>query len=721
MKKVILEIEGMSCSGCASSLEKYLNKQDGVINANVNLVMQQALIEYEDKLSIKDLEKFVAAAGFKSLGEFKEKKEEKEKNFKILYFFIPLAIIVLYISMASMFNLPNINDSYKPITLLILVIPFLIYGFDIFKSGFKNLIHKSPNMDTLVTLGVISSLGLSLYSLIMVLNNNLEYMNSLYFESVAIIIFFVKLGRMIDAKSKNKTKEAIQELVQITPNDALRKNKDKEEVITIDEVKKGDILIAKPGMKIAVDGVITKGESHFAEAFITGEALPIRKNPGMEVVAGSINIDGYIEYEAKRIGKDSTISEIVHLVVEATNTKTKTERIADKICSYFVPIVMLIAIITLISYLILGNPFSLALTRFVTVLVVACPCALGLATPLAIVVSLGKSAKNGILIKTSEILETASKVDTVIFDKTGTLTYGNLKIASINNYSSLSDNDLIKLIGSIEANSNHPIALTFTNYMKEHNLEKLEVESFKTIEGIGVEGEIDGKRILVGNNKIFKKLRLGNKYQDKELELTRDANSIVYIIVEKEIYGLIGVKDIVRSESSEVVTELMKMGKEVIMLTGDNKDTAKIIADSLNIKQVIASCLPSEKTKVIKDLLIDKKLVMMVGDGINDAPSLKTATIGVGVGSGTDIAANSSDVILLNDDLKKIITLFKISFKTRKIIKENLFASFFYNICMIPIAGGLLATFNITMTPMFAGIAMTLSSLTVLLNSLRLK
>ncbi len=728
MKKIILEIEGMSCSGCAVALEKYLNKQDGVINASVNLVMAEAMIEYDEKLKVSDLERFIKEAGFKSLGEFKEKKEVKEKSFKVLFIFIPLAILILYISMGSMIGLPSIpyldmekNTLSYGISLFILTIPFLIYGFDIFKSGVKNVIHKTPNMDTLVSLGVIASLGLSIYSLVMIINNNLEYMHSLYFESVAIIIFFVKLGRMIDNKSKGKTKEAIKELVEITPNDALRKNKDKEEVITIDEVKKGDILIAKPGMKVAVDGVIVKGESHFAEAFITGESTPTKKGVGEEVVAGSINIDGFIEYEAKRIGKDSTISEIVHLVVEATNTKTKLGRMADKICSYFVPSIILIAVITFIVYLILGNSISLSITAFATVLVVACPCALGLATPLAIVISLGNSAEKGILIKNSETLETIGKIDTIVFDKTGTLTYGNLKISCINNYSSLSDNDLIKLIGSIEAKSNHPISSSFLNYMEENNLEKLEVENFKAIDGIGVEGEIDGKRILIGNNKLFSKLRLGNKHEEDEHLLTKDGNSIVYIIVEKEIFGLIGVKDVVRNESLEVISELTKMGKEVIMLSGDNKETSEIIANSLNIKKVIAGQLPKEKTKVIKDLINDHKLVMMVGDGINDAPSLKTATVGVSVGSGTDVAANSSDVILLNDDLLKIPKLIKISTRTIKIIKENLFFSFFYNVLMIPLAVGAFKGLGISMNPMFAGIAMTISSITVLLNSLRLK
>ena len=731
MKKIILKIGGMSCSACSSGLEKYLNKQGGIVSASVNLVLGEALIEYEDNLTIETLEKFVKEAGFESLGIYDGKEEEKKDNGKILLVIYGiLALVVLYISMSHMVHLPvipflhmmNYPINYA-VCLLVLTVPFLIYGRDIFKSGVKNILHKTPNMDTLVSVGVFASLIYSIFSTIMILldNDTMVYIESLYFESCAIIIYFIKLGRYIDGKSKEKTKEALKELVQITPTKAVLKRDDKEVEVTIDEVKKNDILICKPGMKIAVDGTIVSGETHLDEAFITGESVPALKSINDKVIAGSINIDGYIEYKAEKIGKDSTISEIVRLVVEATNTKAPIQRLADKVSGYFVPAIIVIAILTFIFYLIFGNTFSTSITTFVTVLVVACPCALGLATPLAIVVSEGMCAKNGILVKNSETLENAHKIDTICFDKTGTLTYGNLKISKIFNYSKYKDSELIEKVASIESKTNHPISKAFETYIQEFNLKICEVDSFKNISGIGLEGLVNNKKIYVGNSKIFNKLKLKNTFEKDEKYLSNLGNSIVYVIEENNVIGLIGVKDVVRENAKETISKLKKLGKDIIMLTGDNEDAANIIANTIGIKNVVANVLPQDKTKVIKDLIKNGKNVMMVGDGINDAPSLATANIGVSVNGGTDIAADSSDVILMNDNLEKIISLISISKKTISNIKQNLFWAFFYNICMIPIAIGLLRNFNIVMNPMVAGFAMTISSLTVVFNALRLK
>ena len=728
MKKIILKIGDMSCSACSSGLEKYLNKQDGIISANVNLVLANAMIEYEDNLEIKDLERFIKEAGFKSLGIYKGEEEEKKVSKTPLIVFGILALLILYISMSHMLYLPSIpflNMEKYPINysifLFILTIPFLIYGFDIFKSGIKNLIHRTPNMDTLVSLGVASSFIFSLFNMIMILLGNKMYVENLYFESCAIIIYFIKLGRYIDKISKSKTKEALKELVQITPSMALLKVNNKEKEVSIDEVKKNDILICKPGMKIAVDGVITSGKSYIDESFITGESIPVKKTIDDKVVAGSINVDGYIEYKAQKIGKNSTISEIVRLVVEATSTKAPIQRIADKVSSYFVPSVMFIAFITFILYLIFNIPFNEAIISFVTVLVVACPCALGLATPLAIVISEGVCAKNGILVKSSETLENANKVDTIVFDKTGTLTYGNLKISKIYNYSNYSDEELIKKVASIETKSTHPIKNAFINYIEERNIKLDEISNFKNISGIGLEANIDKNKIYIGNNKLFKKLKIDNAYTNDEKKLSNLGNSIVYVIENKNVLGLIGVKDIIRDNAKDTIKYLKKLNKKIIMLTGDNKNTANIIAQSIGIKDVISNVMPQEKVKVIKNLIKDGNNVMMVGDGINDAPSLVSADIGVSMNSGTDIAADSSDVILMNDDLEKIISLISISKKTISNIKQNLFWAFFYNVCMIPIAIGLLKPFNISMNPMFAGFAMMISSLTVVFNSLRLK
>jgi len=725
MKKVILKVEGMSCSACQNRVEKYLNKQDGV-NASVNLVMQEALIEYdEEKVSLSDLDRFIEEAGYKSAGIYHEKLEEKKDNTKYyLIGFAFLIIVIMYISMSHMIGLPVIpylhmikNPINYGVSLFILTIPFIIFGFDILKSGIVKLFHKSPNMDTLVTIGVFASLIYSIINLILIVLGNNMLVENLYFESSAMIIYFIKLGRFIDKHSKEKTKEAIKELVLITPQSAIIKTNNGEKEVTIDEVKKGDILICKPGMKVAVDGIITSGVSHLDEAFITGESLPSKKSKNDKVIAGSINIDGYIEYKAEKIGPESTISEIVRLVVEATSTKTQLQRIADKVSGYFVPGIMIIATITFISYLLLGYSFNESIISFVTVLVVACPCALGLATPLAIVVSEGKCAKDGILIKTSETLENVNKIDTIIFDKTGTLTYGNLKISKINNYSKYKDNELFSLVASLENNSTHPIANAFKDYYDS----KIKVSNFKNISGVGLFGVINKKEFYVGNNKLFKKLDIKNEYLKDEKDLMDKGNSIIYVFEDNKVIALIGVKDIIRDSSKTTIKELIKLNKDVIMLSGDNERAASIIAKELGISKVIANVLPSEKEKAIKELINDNHKVMMVGDGINDAPSLASATIGVSVNSGTDIAGDSADVILMQDDLSKIVSLFNISKKTVRIIKQNLFWAFIYNILMIPLAIGLLKPFGLSITPMIASISMTISSLCVVFNSLRLR
>lgn len=731
MKKIILSIDGMTCSACSNGLEKYLLKQDGIINASVNLVMSNALIEYdESKLNQKNIEEFVKKAGFKSLGLYTDiKTKNNAKNNKILFIiFLILAIVLMYVSMGHMVGLPTfefLNMHTHPISyalaLLILTIPFIIYGFDIIKSGFKNLIHRAPNMDTLVAIGVLSSLLYSIYNMYMLIRGDSSYVEHLYFESAAIVIFFIKLGRYIDGVSKDKTKEAIQKLVQITPKDATIKVEGKEKRVTIDEINKGDIVISKPGERISVDGEIIVGKTHLDESFITGESKPIVRTIGDKVIAGSINYDGYIEYKAERIGRDSTISEIVKLVIEATNTKAPIAKIADKVSGYFVPAVIVIAFITFLVYLILGLGFASAINTFVTILVVACPCSLGLATPLAIVISEGVCATNGILVKKSETLENASKINTIVFDKTGTLTYGTLKIAEILNYSNLSNNELIQLAGSLEAKSTHPISKAFIEYLETNKIKLLNVEKFEDISGYGITGIINDNTILVGNSKLLDKNNIENNYKEQEGILAEKGNSIIYIVKNSEILGIIGVNDIIRENAKEIVSTLKHSNIDVIMLTGDNEKTAKSIADILEIKNVIANVTPSEKTKIIKNLKEEGKIVMMCGDGINDSPALALSDIGVSVNSGTDIARDSSDVILTKNDLSSIINLINISKKTIKNIKQNLFWAFFYNTLMIPIAMGVLSPFGIAINPMIASLAMVLSSFTVILNALKIK
>ena len=731
MKKIVLAIDGMTCSACSNGLEKYLNKQNGIIEANVNLVLANATIIYDENiLEQSKLDEFVKQAGFKSLGEFKEinlEKKNKNEKSKFIIFTI-LAIILMYISMGHMVNLPipdflnlSINPINYAVCLFLLSILFIIYGFDILKNGYKNLIHKTPNMDTLVGIGVLSSFIYSIFSMIMVIKGNLEYLHNLYFESTAIVIYFIKLGRYLDGISKDRTKDAISKLVKLTPNKATIKVNGEEKQVTLDEIHKGNIVICRPGEKIAVDGEIVEGTAHFDESFITGESKPANKTVGDKVVAGSINYDGYIEYKAERIGKESTISEVVRLVVEASNTKAPIAKIADKVSGYFVPAVIILAILTFIVYLVLGYDFSESLIRFVTILVVACPCSLGLATPLAIVVSEGLCASNGILVKKSEILENAKRTDTIVFDKTGTLTYGKLKISEIKNYSNMDKDILLQLVGSIEAKSTHPIGKAFENYLEENNLSKLEVKDFENISGFGIIGKVNGKKFILGNSKIIEKYNIENKYIKDEKDLGKKGNSIVYVANENEVLALIGVNDIVRENVQEVIEELNKNKIETIMLTGDNKEIAEKIAKEIGIKKVYPNVLPAEKAQIIKELKASNKYVMMCGDGINDSPALATANIGVSIKSGTDIAMDSSDVILTKNNLVSILNLINISKKTVRNIKQNLFWAFFYNCLMIPIAMGLFAGFGISINPMLASIAMMFSSITVILNALRLK
>ena len=721
MKKIVLKIGGMTCSACSSGLEKYLNKQEGVKEATVNLVLSIATITYEN-ITVKDIERYIKEAGFTSLGEFKGIEDKvTNKNDKIKLIILGLLIIfMMYISMGNMLNLPSIpylNHNYPLIlstTMLIITLIYLIYGLDIIKSGIKNLLHKMPNMDTLVMFSVIFSFLYSLYNYINILGGNNTLLHNLYFESTCMVIYFIKLGRVVEDSSKDKTKDAIRKLVQITPSYAVVKKNNKELKVTIDEVEVGDTLICKAGEKIAVDGTVTKGKTYINESFITGESAPVLKDKGSNVIAGSISYDGIIEYTAKKIGKDSTISEIVKLVVESTNTKTKIQRLADKVSGIFVPVILLIAFLTFIIQLLIGLPLEESLIHMVTVLVVACPCALGLAVPLVVVVSNGICAKKGLFLRNSEVLEKARTIDTVVFDKTGTLTFGNLKVFKIYNYSNYKDNDLINIVSNIEKNSSHPISTAFK--VKK----KLEVTDFKTLNGKGIKASINNKVYYLGNNSLLTDLKIKDSHEEDYSNLINNGCSIIYVIEDNNVIGLIGVKDIVRSNIKDVITRFNDNNIEVIMLTGDNEVTANIIAGELGITKVISNVLPKKKASTIKDLVSKGRKVIMVGDGINDAPALVNATIGISVNDGTDVAMDSADVILMNNDISNILDLIKISKKAYLIIKENLFWAFFYNLLMIPIAMGLLENYGISMSPMFASIAMTISSLTVVINSLRL-
>lgn len=734
MKKVLLKIEGMTCSACSSGLEKYLNKQEGIKTASVNLIMNNASIEYDEtEINLEQVEKYIEKAGFSSLGidklENEEKKKTKEKS-KLIGISI-ISILILYISMAHMVKLPVIpyldmmhNPVNYAIALLILTTIVLIIGKDILKNGYKNLVHKTPNMDTLVAIGVLASYIYSIYGTIKIIKGQVIYVENLYYESAAIVIFFIKIGKYVENKNKDKTKEALKQLMSITPNHAIIEKEGKEETVTLDEIQKGDIIICKPGEKIAVDGEVIEGITHINESFITGESVPVKREKGSKVIAGSINYEGTIKYKAEKIGKESTVSEIVRLVVEATNTKAPIAKIADKISGYFVPTIIIIAIISFAIWLAISKNLATAINIFVTILVVACPCSLGLATPLAIVISSGKASKKGILVKTSEALENAHKIKTICFDKTGTLTKGELTISKIYNYSNLEEKEIIKKVASIENKSEHPIARAIVEKAKEEKIELDQINKFKAIAGYGVRAEIKEQEkshnYLIGNKKLMKENNIQILKEDDETELVTEGNSILYVAQDQKIIALIGVKDTIKEESKEIIEKLKKRKIEVIMLTGDNEKTAKAIAKQLGIEKVIANVLPKQKAEEIKKLK-QNGLVMMCGDGINDSVSLVTADIGVSISSGTDIAMDSAEVVLMNDNLEKIEELIEISRKTIRNIKQNLFWAFFYNTCMVPIACGILEPLGITMNPMIAAFAMTISSLTVVLNALRLR
>ena len=675
--------------------------------------MATASIEYQDNLSVKDLEKFVEDAGFKSLGEKGNEKESK-KDFNLIMIFTVLGIILMYISMGHMLNIPvpeglNIDIAPKSYTIVLLGLTtlFLIFGRDIIQNGIKNIWHKMPNMDSLVGIGVIVNYGYSLYNSILVFRGNLHAIHNLYFEASAMIILFVKIGRYIDTKNKAKAVDTIKNLVTITPQNGVILKDGKEKRVTINEIKKGDIVICKPGEKIAVDGVIIKGNTHTDESFITGESNPVSKKMGDKVIAGSINYDGYIEYEAEKIGKDSSISNIVQMVVEATNTKAPIARLADKISGYFVPAIFIIAILSFALNFIIKQNITTAILALVSVLVVACPCALGLATPLAMVVSIGRCSKKGILVKSSEILEAISKIDTIVFDKTGTLTLGKLQVVDM-----VGDEENFKILQSLEAKSNHPIAKSIVANASQ----TYDVYDFEEIAGMGIKGQINGKNYFAGNNKFLKSKNIENIFQKEEKEYSKKGESIVYLFTDSKVLSIVGLADEIKPNMKEAINNLHKKGKKVVMLTGDNNETARIIADKLQITEVVSNVSPQEKLEKIKELNQNKNC-LMVGDGINDSPALKAATVGVSVQNGTDISNDASDVILLNENMETVCELFNIGNKTIKIIKENLFWALFYNVCMIPLTTGLI---QLSINPMFASLAMTLSSFTVVINSLRL-
>lgn len=716
MKNIILNVGGMTCSGCSAGLEKYLNKQDGIFSASVNLVLATVKIEYDENLlDVNKLNKFIGEAGFTSYGEEYNKNKRRPERLVLLIYTV-LTILLMYISMGNMFKItmPNIiNMHFNPIiysiSLAAITFLYFIYGFDIIKSGIKNLVHRMPNMDSLIMIGVIVNYLYSLFNMILVFKGDMNGFHHLYFEASAMTILFVKIGRFIDKNNRIKATDAVKGLVSVTPKKAVKLVDGEEKTVTINEISKGDIIVCRPGEKIAVDGIVRKGRTNINEALITGESKPVHKEVGNEVIAGSINCNGYIEYEAVRIGRETNISNIVKMVVEATNSKTEIQKFVDKVSGIFVPAIFILAVLASILNFVIIKDISIAVNVFVTVLVVACPCALGIATPLAMVVSIGKLSKNGIFIKSSESLEILKDIKNVVFDKTGTLTNGKFSIVEKN----ISDENML-ILQSIEFNSKHPIAQSICEFS---NFNKIEVTNFREIEGYGLQADIGNTTYYVGSSKFVKEQCINNIYENDEERFLSKGYTIVYLFNNDGVLGIVGLADTVKDGVKDLIQELKNMNKNIYMLTGDNEAAAKIIANEIGIDNVESNLTPKQKLVYVSNMNDDTNSVMMVGDGINDSPSLKSAAIGVSVEGGSDVSADSSDIILMNSNIGIISLLLKVGKKTNRIIKQNLFWAVFYNCLMIVVATGLLP---IHINPMIASMAMMMSSLMVVFNSLRL-
>ena len=716
MKNIILNVGGMTCSGCSAGLEKYLNNQDGIFSASVNLVLATVKIEYDENLlDVNKLNKFIGEAGFTSYGEEYNKNKRRPERLVLLIYTV-LTILLMYISMGNMFKItmPNIvNMHFNPIiysiSLAAITFLYFIYGFDIIKSGIKNLVHRMPNMDSLIMIGVIVNYLYSLFNMILVFKGDMNGLHHLYFEASAMTILFVKIGRFIDKNNRIKATDAVRGLVSVTPKKAVKLVDGEEKTVTINEISKGDIIVCRPGEKIAVDGIVRKGRTNINEALITGESKPVHKEVGNEVIAGSINCNGYIEYEAVRIGRETNISNIVKMVVEATNSKTEIQKFVDKVSGIFVPAIFILAVLASILNFVIIKDISIAVNVFVTVLVVACPCALGIATPLAMVVSIGKLSKNGIFIKSSESLEILNGIKNIVFDKTGTLTNGKFSVVDKN----ISDENM-QILQSIEFNSKHPIAQSICEFS---DFNKIEVTNFREIEGYGLQADIGNITYYVGSSKFVKEQCINNIYGNDEEKFLNNGYTIVYLFNNDGVLGIVGLADTVKDGVKELIQELKNMNKNIYMLTGDNEAAAKIIANEIGIDNVESNLTPKQKLVYVSNMNDDTNLVMMVGDGINDSPSLKSAAIGVSVEGGSDVSADSSDIILMNSNIGIISLLLKVGKKTNRIIKQNLFWAVFYNCLMIVIATGLLP---IHINPMIASMAMMMSSLMVVFNSLRL-
>jgi copper-exporting ATPase len=747
-KKLELKIEGISCQACVAKIERKLSRTNGVKKALVNISNNMADIDYnESEIKASEITKIIEKLGY--IPKKREDLREKEENIKAekklknelakTKIVVLLSFILMYISMSHMFSMPLpsfLNPEIKilnyVLTQLIITIIVMWIGKRFYRVGFRQLIMLSPNMDSLVAVGTSSAFVYSLYiSYRIFAESNVHLMHSLYYESATMIIAFVMLGKYLETLSKGKASAAIKKLVNFQAKKAnIIRNGEIFEV-NIEEVSKGDTVFIKPGEKIPVDGVIVEGHSSIDEAMITGESIPVEKGENDSVYSGSINKDGALKVLVNATKDETLISKIAKLVEDAQMTKAPIAKLADKVSLVFVPTVITIAIVVSLIWWfaikynavrIIGSPFEFVLTIFISILIIACPCSLGLATPTAIMVGTGKGAELGILIKSGEALEKLNRIDTIVFDKTGTLTEGNPKVIDIISLSDLSEDEIVKIAASMEKNSEHPLGKAVYEKLKEKNFSEYDIRNFLSISGRGVIGEIENNKYFLGNRKLLIENNIGNIKEELIHKYELEGKTTILLADKDNLIAFITIADVIREESIQLIEKLRKEKIETYMLTGDNERTAKVIAKKLNIDNVIAEVSPEDKYKKVKELQEKGKKVAMVGDGINDSPALAQADVGLAIGSGTDIAIESADIVLMNKNIEVILTAIRLSRATIKNIKENLFWAFFYNTCGIPIAGGILYLLTgHLLNPMIAGLAMGLSSVSVVTNALRLK
>lgn len=736
------DIDGMTCASCSQTIEKVINKLDGVQSASVNLATEKMVVDFNpSELSSNDIMEAVKNSGYSAKESLSQEaqadldKEKKEKHIKKMWSrFWQSAILtvpLLYIAMGEMVGLP-IPEMIHPMVYperfallqLALTIPVLIIGRPFFIVGFRALFKGHPNMDSLVALGTSAAALYSLYGTIMVLLGDHHFAMNLYYESAAVILTLITLGKYFEAVSKGKTSEAIKKLMGLAPKTAIVIRDGVETEISVDDVVLGDVIVVKPGVKIPVDGVIVSGTSAVDESMLTGESIPIEKKAGDKVIGASINKNGSFQFEATKVGKDTTLSQIIKLVEDAQGSKAPIAQLADKVSGVFVPIVIVLAILSGVAWYFLGHEsWVFALTITISVLVIACPCALGLATPTAIMVGTGKGAENGVLIKSGDALETTHKIETIVFDKTGTITEGKPVVTDILVTGSLSKEDFLLLAASAEKGSEHPLGEAIVLAAEEKGMTFKEIDHFVAIPGHGIEVEIEKETFILGNKKLMVEKQIDLlDFEEESNRLAKEGKTPMYIANSHELLGIIAVADTIKESSVKAIEKLHRMGLEVAMLTGDNKRTAEAIAKQVGIDRVLSEVLPEDKANEVKKLQQEGKKVAMVGDGINDAPALAQADIGIAIGSGTDVAMESADIVLMRSDLMDVPTAIELSHATIKNIKENLFWAFLYNTLGIPVAMGLLYLFGgPLLNPMIAGAAMSFSSVSVLLNALRLK